>query len=140
MRTKETRGVVLKAMNWTQANLAGRRSEERTKQGRVRNVAPKAARTFNGTAYHSKTEAEYALYFSSLGLSKKIKSVKEQVVFPMEVNGKLICKMVVDFEIEHLDGRLELVEIKGWETPEYKIKHKLFKALYPDRLYTVVKV
>ena len=32
----------------------------RKPKGRVRNVAPKADRTYNGRVYHSKAEAKYA--------------------------------------------------------------------------------
>ena len=63
-----------------------------------------------------------------------------QVRWPLIVGGVRICAYVADFRVVNNDGADELFETKGYETPEWKIKHKLFRALYPNVKLTVVKV
>ncbi|AYC30019.1 DUF1064 domain-containing protein [Paenisporosarcina cavernae] len=41
---------------------------------------------------------------------------------------------VADFEIHHLDGSIEVVDIKGMETTDFKIKKKMFEYKFPHRL------
>jgi len=108
------------------------------KQGRVRNVAPRTDRTYNGIVYHSKAEALYAFGLDALKSAGEIKGWVRQVPFPLQVNGKLICKFVVDFVVaEHEHDVIH--EVKGWQSPEYKLQLKLFKALYPDMPYKLVR-
>lgn len=68
---------------------------------------------------------------------------KPQVSFNLVVNGHLICRYVVDFEVTKADGSIELIEVKGFETPEFKLKRKLFEATWlaehPDVTYSVIK-
>ena len=109
---------------------------QRTKYGNI-------ARIYNGVEYHSQKEAGYAmeldLRLRSARAVDGIKSWRRQVPVKLEVGGKLICTYICDFEITHLDGRTELVEIKGLETPVWRIKEKLFRAIFPDRQLTVVR-
>ena len=109
-------------------------------KGRVRNVAPRADRTYKGMVYDSKAEALYAFKLDGLMAAGKIKAWDRQMVFPLRVEGQLICKFIVDFMVREADGSGVIYEIKGWETPEYKLKLKLFKALYPNADYRVVRV
>lgn len=93
----------------------------------------------NGRWYHSKKEAAYA---AELDLRKKAGDViewKPQVKVSLDVNGYHICNYIVDFEVTLSDGKKELVEVKGFETPEWTLKRKLFEALYPNLSYVVVK-
>jgi hypothetical protein len=108
---------------------------------RVRNVAPRSERTFMGTVFDSKAEAAYAAELHIRALSGDIWFWWRQVKFPLVVNGVKICDFIVDFSVQRVpNGPLEYHEVKGWETPEYKLKLKLFKALYPNADYRVVKV
>jgi hypothetical protein len=74
-----------------------------------------------------------------------IKKWDRQVKISLDVNGEHICNYYIDFIITHNDGIQEYVEVKGIETPEWKLKWKLFQALYKDQiekdeiLLTVVK-
>jgi len=65
--------------------------------------------------------------------------IKTQKTFRMIVNGKTITSHRVDFFVTYSDGREEVYEFKGFETKEWKIKHKLFEALYPEIPYIVVR-
>jgi hypothetical protein len=88
-----------------------------------------AERTFQGRTYASKAECRYAQELELLRLSGAIRSWDPQFPIPLEVNGLLVCKIVIDFRVQWKDGRTSLVEVKGHETPEYKLKRKLFRAV-----------
>lgn len=50
----------------------------------------------------------------------------------------------VDFRLHHNDGSFELLEVKGVETPDYRMRRRFLEKLWlpehPDHFYTVVKV
>ena len=87
----------------------------------------------------SKFEAGVA---QSLELRKKagdILDYQEQVKIPLIVNGFLVCNYYIDFVIQHVGGETEYLEAKGFSTPVWKLKWKLFEALYdkPGNILTV---
>ena len=97
---------------------------------------------FNGVSYHSKKEAGYASDLHFRHTAGEIKDWERQVKVSLDVNGYHIANYYVDFLIHHNDGRKEYVEVKGFETPEWRLKWKLFEALYSkekDLILTVVK-
>jgi hypothetical protein len=97
---------------------------------------------YGGILYHSKKEAGYASHLVMRKLSKDILDWERQVKISLDVNGHHITNYFIDFIIHHNDGRKEYVEVKGFETPEWKLKWKLFCALYQDdkmNMLTVVK-
>ena len=51
-------------------------------------------------------------------------------------NGKNHRKIeyVADFEVHHLNGSIEVIDIKGFETTDFNIKKKLFEWKYPHSL------
>lgn len=86
----------------------------------------------NGIQYHSKKEAAFAAELELRQKAKDIKSWERQVKIDLTVEGKHICNYYIDFVIHHNDGMLEYVEIKGFATDVWKIKWKMFCALYED--------
>lgn len=94
---------------------------------------------YNGRTYHSKAEADYARRLDLEVAAAEIISWSPQRPVKMVVNGVLICKYLIDFEVLHNDGSIEWIEVKGAETAVYKLKAKLLKALYPTAKYTVVR-
>lgn len=84
-----------------------------------------------GRNYDSKLEAAYAEHLEELKLAKEILDWKPQVCLKLYVNGEKICNYFMDFVVTHNDGRLELVEVKGFPTPEWKKKWNLTRALLP---------
>jgi hypothetical protein len=108
----------------------------------TRNKFGARAREYAGREYHSQKEARYAaeldLRAKAIGVDR-IASWRPQVSVKLEVNGKLICRYIVDFLVTHADGHEEWIEVKGFETPEWKLKDKLFRAIFPDRKLTIVR-
>jgi Protein of unknown function (DUF1064) len=108
---------------------------------RVRQVSKhRNVRTeYNGCMYQSAKEAKYAAELDLRMKAHDIRSWGRQVPVPMRVNGKRVCKYVIDFVIYHNDGAVEYVEVKGREEPLWKLKWALFEALYPDLRKTVIR-
>jgi len=104
-------------------------------------VAPVGQRTYNGVVYASKAEAVYASELDLRVKAREIKGWVRQRKFVLDVNGKHICNYIIDFEVFFMNGEFEFIEVKGHETPEWKLKFKLFEALYPAefKLTRVVK-
>ncbi|HQI42384.1 MAG TPA: DUF1064 domain-containing protein [Ignavibacteriaceae bacterium] len=94
---------------------------------------------YNGTVYASAFEARYAVDLDWRKKAGEIKDWRGQVTFNLIVNNILICKYIIDFVIIYNDGSKEYIETKGFETRDWKIKRKLFQALYPEKKYKVVK-
>lgn len=102
-----------------------------------------ANRTYRGHVYHSIRERHYA---SELDMLMKATDPKEKVTYwgrqiamPLKVNGALITTLFVDFIVHYADGRVEYHEVKGYRTDGWRIKEKLFRAVYPDRTLKVIK-
>jgi hypothetical protein len=93
--------------------------------------------------FDSVAESKYYLQLKWLKQAKQIKDFKLQPRFLLQEsfkkNGKSFRKIeyIADFQIHHLDGSVEVVDVKGVETAEFKIKRKLFERLYLHRLSVV---
>jgi len=81
----------------------------------------------------SKFEASIARDLELLKKAGEIKDFQEQVKIPLVVNNYIICNYYIDFVIEHNDGTTEYREAKGLAMPVWKLKWKLFEALYADK-------
>lgn len=84
------------------------------------------AKRTNG--YSSKREAEYAQKLTFLKNAGVIRDWLEQV--PVKLPGG--SKYVVDFMVINPDGTIRFVEIKGFETPVFKLKLGLLEASRPE--------
>lgn len=100
---------------------------------------------YNGFVYDSKREAEYARDLDIMKQAGLIRDYERQPVFLLQErfmhNGKVIrpIRYVADFRITYPDGRVEVVDVKGFMTPEFKIKQKMFYRKYPDLDLILVK-
>lgn len=115
-----------------------RRLLKRSKYGVDQSESGKAARTHNGVVYASQAELKYA---QNLDWLKRVGHLEDwfgQCDMPLTVNGVKVGVLRLDFKLLHKGGELEYVEIKGFRTPVYKLKEKLFRALYPEARLTVI--
>lgn len=71
--------------------------------------------------------------------AKAIKSYEIQKRFDFVVNEKKITTHLVDFYVTENNGKVYVIETKGMETELWRIKKKLFEALYPEIPYLVKK-
>jgi hypothetical protein len=99
--------------------------------------------TIDGITFDSQAESKYYLQLKWLKQAKQIKDFKLQPRFMLQEtfkkNGQTIQKIeyVADFAITNLDGSVEIVDVKGVETPEFKLKRKLFEKRYEHSLKVV---
>jgi len=88
----------------------------------------------DGIKFDSKAEARRYGQLKILEGQGEIRQLRIHPRFPLEIDGQLICTYVGDFAYREPGTPLEIVEdTKGMETDEFKIKAKLFQALYRDR-------
>lgn len=111
----------------------------------------RAKRTeYGGEVYDSKLEAGVAYQLDMRLKAGEIAAVERQfqvVCIPYNKHGDpvpvLAVRHKIDFRITHHDGSYELIEAKGLETDDYRMRRRWLEAFWlPDRLdytYTVVK-
>ena len=97
----------------------------------------RAKRTYKDVVYDSLAEARYAAELDLKVRAGVIRKWRRQVPFDLTVNGERVCRMRLDFEVEWPDGRLELVDVKGHATADWKLKAKLFWAVYGREIRVV---
>lgn len=81
----------------------------------------------DGIKFGSKKEARYYLELKLLVKSGDVIGFFRQV--PIHLPGGV--KYIMDFLVFYSNGECAGIEVKGYETPEWKIKKKLVDALYP---------
>lgn len=95
--------------------------------------------TVDGIVFDSKVEAEY---YELLKIERGTGGIKDfdiQPVFELQPkykhNGKTIqpIKYIADFTVYNADGTVDIVDIKGMETPVFKLKAKMFRYQNPDK-------
>lgn len=61
-----------------------------------------------------------------------ITDITLQPKFPIICNGVKICDYIADFSyVDHKTGALTVEDTKGFATPVYRLKKRLFAACYP---------
>lgn len=83
----------------------------------------------DGRAFDSKKEARRYAELKLEQLSGLISGLRLQVSFKISVNGILICRYRADFSYVKNGSRI-VEDVKGFKTPEYKLKARLMLAIY----------
>ena len=91
-----------------------------------------------GHIHDSAGEAGYCDELTLLVKAGELRSYESQVTFDLKVNGKTICQHRPDFVVTKNDGTEEIREYKGFCTAVFNLKHKLFKACYPEIPYVII--
>jgi hypothetical protein len=91
----------------------------------------------DGVRYDSAKEARHAQLLQAMLRDGLIRNLRRQVTYLLEVNGVLICRYKPDFVFEELSPPTEgmgwwtvVQDVKGYLTPEYKLKKKLMLACH----------
>lgn len=99
--------------------------------------------TLDGITFDSKIESKYYGQLKWLEANKQILFYRIQPRYLLqeafkkdEKNFRKI-EYIADFEVHHLDGSIEVIDVKGMETEAFKIKRKLFEYKYPHKLSLV---
>jgi len=94
--------------------------------------------SIDGHIFASRREANYykaLLLLQKAGEVVNIELQPEFVLIPdFYRNGKKVRGITykADFRVTYKDGRVEIVDCKGYRTPVYRLKKKLFMWAYPD--------
>lgn len=95
--------------------------------------------------FDSLMEAKYYIKLLEDKANGVIKDFGRQITFnlqPAFKKGKKKFKAIdyiCDFVVTYLDNTTEVIDVKGRETPEFKIKHKLFEFKYPDTTLKLIQ-
>jgi len=93
----------------------------------------------DGITFDSKWESERYGQLRAMERGGIVTDLKLQVKYDIVINDIKICKYIADFvyKEESPDGEIkEIVEdAKGFETPEFKLKKKLMKAVHNIDIY-----
>jgi hypothetical protein len=98
----------------------------------------------DGIQFDSQAEGQYYLHLKEKLNKGEILAFRLQPKYELQEKFKKDGKTfrainyVADFEMLHHDETVEVIDVKGYETVDFKIKRKLFEKRYPYRL-TLVK-
>lgn len=99
-------------------------------------------RTYDGIVFDSEMEMKYYRdvvlpKYNSGEIVKYDMQVPYELVPKFKKDGKTVRSIVykADFYIEYVDGRAEVIDIKGMADSVAKLKRKLFYYKYPDVNY-----
>lgn len=82
-----------------------------------------------GMQFDSIGEKNRFLILQDMQKSGEISNLQRQVKFDLCVNNQKICTYIADFT--YVKNGEEIVEdFKGYITPEFRLKQKLFKAVF----------
>ena len=91
----------------------------------------------DGITFHSGAEARRYQQLKLLERAGHIRQIELQPVYKIEIGGKHVCKVILDFR--YFDGEQRVVEdVKGRDTAVSRLKRKLVEASYPGTKVTVV--
>ncbi|MBH48824.1 MAG: hypothetical protein CME71_11710 [Halobacteriovorax sp.] len=97
----------------------------------------KAIRTeVDGIVFDSKGESKRWIHLKRSAKKGLIKNLRRQVAYPLKIGDDLITAYVADFV--YIEDGVEIVEdFKGHVTTVFRLKKKLFEALYNKPLRIV---
>jgi hypothetical protein len=88
----------------------------------------------DGITFDSKKEAARYLQLKLLQKAGQIQDLELQPEYPMIVNNRKVCSYRADFRYTE-NGKNIVEDTKGIRTAMYRLKAKLFKALYGFDIY-----
>lgn len=95
----------------------------------------------DGICFDSKKEADYYSMLKVLKEAGEIKGFCRQPEFIL-VEGNVENRAITykaDFIVFHNDGRIEIIDVKGYESDQWKRTYKQFKLKYPNMELKIVK-
>lgn len=89
----------------------------------------------DGIYFDSQAEMER---YGELVILKLAKVIKDFRLHPRyQISKKRYYE--ADFEVIYPDGHIEVEDVKGFETQEFKLKADLFREKYPDLILKILK-
>ena len=94
--------------------------------------------TVDGIEFDSVKEANYYFYLKQLQKTGEVVKIELQPRFELlpgfAKNGKKYrpINYTADFKVTYADGRVEVIDTKGYKTQVFMLKHKLFEYKYSN--------
>ena len=99
---------------------------------------------FAGEKFASAAERDYWLYLLALKQSGEVTEIERQPQFVLQeafrnAAGKHQAAITykADFRVTYADGRIEVVEVKGYASRDYSLRKKMFEKRYGIALVEV---
>jgi len=92
--------------------------------------------TVDGITFDSKGESKRWINLKQQQKDGRIQNLKRQIAYPLHVNGDLVTSYVADFTYDE-DGTEIVEDFKGHVTTVFRLKKKLFEAIYQQPLRVV---
>lgn len=98
----------------------------------------------DGIRFDSAKEAEYYIYLVYLKRIGQVVDFELQPKFLLQdtlrKNGVTHKKITykADFKVVYPNGQTQIIDIKGFETKDFRIKQKLFEQRYPEHTLTLL--
>ena len=99
----------------------------------------------DGIKFDSLMEGQYYVYLKERLLKKEITSLTLQPSYTLQEafikNGKRFRPIIyiADFKYQDKEGNWIIVDVKGKETVEFKLKQKLFEFKFPELALSVIQ-
>lgn len=108
------------------------KEKKRTKFGAIKTEV-------DGIVFDSKAEAKRYMYLKHMQAAGKISGLRIHPKYPIEINGKYICEVELDFFYFDKEKRcIEYEDVKGVDTAISRLKRKLIKVTH-DIDVTIIK-
>ena len=96
-----------------------------------------------GLKFDSRWEAERWGQLKAMERAGVVTQLERQITYELSINDVKICNYIADFRylLEEEDGlsRLVVEDAKGIQTPEFRLKKKMMKAIYNIDIYLSFK-
>lgn len=86
--------------------------------------------TVDGITFDSKAEARYYGIYKRFQEWGKISNLQRQIPYIFKIDGKKIFTYKADFQYTDKEGKEHVIDVKGVETPVFRLKKKLIEAQY----------
>lgn len=94
----------------------------------------------NDITFDSDKESKRYIYLKQLEDNNEITDLELQKVFELipKQSDERAVKYIADFYYKTIDGQAIVEDTKGWATPDYIIKRKLFKYKFKDIVFSEI--
>ena len=86
--------------------------------------------TVDGITFDSKAEARYYNIYKLCQDGGTLFNLRMQVPYVFKIDGKKIFTYKADFQYTDKEGKEHVIDVKGVETPVFRLKKKLIEAQY----------
>lgn len=102
------------------------------------NVAPRERRTAYGIVFDSRMEMMFYLHLLERERKGEIRNIELQPRFELLPKPNRIT-YIADFRVTNQDGTQTVFDVKGRETPVFKLKKKMMRHFHPNVDLKVIK-